>query len=448
MIILLSIIAILSIYAWIQIASKIFSRNYHFKLIDFLLLIAYTLIFVYVDSLDLVRSSPILMALCLLALMRIMFSTSWIDILTSVFIVVIVFFLIRGFYASLFAILSDVTTHDVLVNARLRWIVFILTYLTIDGLVVKMLSANEIIKNLKTLFRNRMKVKHILRIEVIMLIYILIINNGRFLDIDVRWFNVVYLTSCFFIFVIVFVAWKDAVRSASLFETERYTKKVEDQLKLQIEHYESYSQLMDDFRKFKHDYRSILDNVNHLIAMNEFSTAQSIIDQTNETFADAKSHEHYSQSYLVDAIIKGFEQRCIDENIKYHLNIQLPNTFMLSELDMLRVITNLTNNAIEASLRIDNPEQRLITIESNVHQESLSLRIINNYEVAPRFKYGKYQSTKEQADIHGIGLQIVKDIIDSVDGVFNIQVDELKKTFQSTIILHYKHTGKDLKQAV
>ncbi|WZU00852.1 hypothetical protein MGH68_15275 [Erysipelothrix sp. D19-032] len=68
-----------------------------------------------------------------------------------------------------------------------------------------------------------------------------------------------------------------------------------------------------------------------------------------------ESHEHYSQSYLVDAIIKGFEQRCNDENIKYHLDIQLPNTFMLSELDMLRVITNLTNNAIEASLRIDNP---------------------------------------------------------------------------------------------
>ncbi|WZU00853.1 hypothetical protein MGH68_15280 [Erysipelothrix sp. D19-032] len=59
-------------------------------------------------------------------------------------------------------------------------------------------------------------------------------------------------------------------------------------MKLQIEHYESYSQLMDDFRRFKHDYRSILDNVNHLIAMNEFSTAQSIIDQTNETFADAR----------------------------------------------------------------------------------------------------------------------------------------------------------------
>ncbi|WZU00840.1 GHKL domain-containing protein [Erysipelothrix sp. D19-032] len=110
----------------------------------------------------------------------------------------------------------------------------------------------------------------------------------------------------------------------------------------------------------------------------------------------------------------------------------------MSELDMLRVITNLVNNAIEASLRIENPEDRYIAVSNHVNKNWLSLTITNNYSVAPIEKYGVYQSTKENADIHGIGLQIVREIIENAHGILKIEVNEVQKQFIVTILVQYE----------
>ncbi|WP_159639167.1 sensor histidine kinase [Erysipelothrix anatis] len=423
---------------WITNLSKVFEKRYNTRKLEYLLILVYALDFIFVDQLDAVRMSTFYLLAYLLLMTQLVFIVSPLNLVTISLFPILFIYTLRGSFAAFAAFVAGTTTHQILLTTSFRWIIFVLTYVIFNWCVWVGMNNEEIVQKQIKLFRNVMKTKHVLRIEVIMLFYIMIVNDGRFLQNNVLWFNTVYLSSCLFILVILCVSWSDALRGADLLENARYTGKIENQLKMQIEHYESYQDLMAEYQKFKHDYRSTLTSINALIESNQLVSAQNIINQTNHSFADTTLLEPYSQSHLLDAIIKDVEKRCIDNDIKYDLDLQIPEMFRLSELDMLRVITNLINNAIEASLNIEDPTKRYIQVSNIIHKNWLSLTISNRYTIKPILKYGVFKSTKEDADIHGIGLQIVREIIEKSNGIFKVEVDESAHMFKATVLVQYE----------
>ncbi|CAM4300205.1 sensor histidine kinase [Erysipelothrix aquatica] len=425
-------------YLWIKNLSKVFEKRFDTQYLEYLLIIVYALDFFFVDQLGAVRMSTFYLLIYLLIMTYAVFTISHRNLLTISLFPILFIYTVRGCLAAIIAFLFQTTTHEILTTTSWRWAILVVTYLIFNTFVWIGMNSESIVQKQIKLFRNTMKTKHVLRVEVIMLFYLMIINDGRFLTNNVLWFNTLYLSSSLFILVILCVSWTDALRGAELLENARYTHKIENQLKMQIEHYETYRELMIEYQKFKHDYRSTLRTINTLINSNQIQSAQNLIDQTNNSFKDTVALDPYSQSHLLDAIIRDVKKRCTENEIRYDLDLHLPELFRLSELDMLRVITNLVNNAIEASLRIENPEDRYIAVSNHVNKNWLSLTITNNYSVAPIEKYGVYQSTKENADIHGIGLQIVREIIENAHGILKIEVNEVQKQFIVTILVQYE----------
>lgn len=424
-------------HLWLRIVSHYYVRRAVPEVIEGLLLIIYGVVFALINRFSFTHLGPFIMFLYLMFMARILFIIPTLNVLTISFLPVVSFYTIRGFLAATTAMIWQKTTFFVLSYPLTRWTIFLASYSILAILTYALSQVLDVNMNIKMFLRNTMKLKHILRIELIMMVYLLIVNDGRFLDNEIHWFNLLYASASVFIFVILSVSWNDAIRGASLLENARYTAKVENQLKMQVQHYESYQDLLEEYKKFKHDYRAMLQTIQHLIAEEQIVGAKNIIQQSHDSFQETQALEPYSQSHLLDAIIKDFKVRCDDLEINYQLDLQLPDTFKLTELNMLRVLTNIINNAIEASLPISNPCDRWIKIRSRVNHRWLSLEVTNQYVTEPIYKHGQYLSTKDSPDIHGIGLQIVREIVEKSEGILKIKTDLVLRQFLVNITIPY-----------
>lgn len=87
--------------------------------------------------------------------------------------------------------------------------------------------------------------------------------------------------------------------------------------------------------------------------------------------------------------------------------------------ELVSLLSNLWDNAIEAVLRMKTPGQNEVFF--SIIEEDSGIRIIlsNPYEEEPDF-----QTHKENADLHGYGLKIIREIIDRKDGRIEIQMAE------------------------
>ena len=96
---------------------------------------------------------------------------------------------------------------------------------------------------------------------------------------------------------------------------------------------------------------------------------------------------------------------------------KLTNAGECSEL--VSLLSNLWDNAIEAVLRMKTPGQNEVFF--SIIEEDSGIRIIlsNPYEDEPDF-----QTHKENADLHEYGLKIIREIIDRKDRRIEIQIAE------------------------
>lgn len=94
------------------------------------------------------------------------------------------------------------------------------------------------------------------------------------------------------------------------------------------------------------------------------------------------------------------------------------------------MLSNILDNAIEASEK-GNENERVIDIWMKTVNATFMIKIKNNY-VGTISKKGKiFLTSKKDDKIHGIGLEIVNDIVQKHDGDMSIDYDD--KMFQMLI---------------
>lgn len=93
----------------------------------------------------------------------------------------------------------------------------------------------------------------------------------------------------------------------------------------------------------------------------------------------------------------------------------LTNTGDCAEL--ISLLSNLWDNAIEAVLRMKDPARQEIFFSIIKEENGMTMILINPYEDEPDF-----QTHKEDRELHGYGLKIIMDIIERKDGRMEIHM--------------------------
>jgi hypothetical protein len=109
----------------------------------------------------------------------------------------------------------------------------------------------------------------------------------------------------------------------------------------------------------------------------------------------------------------------------------------LDKLDLYVLFGNALDNAIEASEKLKNKEERLISINIKEVKGFLSIQIENTFNGELHMQGEGLTTSKKNSAYHGYGFQSIKDIATKYHGVAEYHVD--KNVFILQILIPEKH---------
>ncbi len=299
---------------------------------------------------------------------------------------------------------------------------------------------------LKQFLNNQSQVRLVVAYEMMAAINLTIINSGRDLSPYGIWYTGLNLSKHGIWYVEVAIgsllitlgmlvyAVYESIQSTELLAYQWSTKTLEDQFALQMRHYKSYQKYTENFQRFKHDYKSMMVSLKALIRVQENEKAIQLIDDLYDDMQKRLIvHKKYSNHVVLDAILQDAAIICEEKNIRFLFNVFVPRDTGLSMVDAIRIFSNVVNNAIEACDKVPESE-RFIDINSRNDSLWVTLEAINSYDGNTHSKNGKLATTKSDKEIHGLGMGIIKEIVQNLGGFVIYDADKENRTF--TIRVH------------
>ena len=184
-------------------------------------------------------------------------------------------------------------------------------------------------------------------------------------------------------------------------------------LSMQQQRYESLKAAIEEARQARHDLRHQLCQ---LAALAEEGNLEKIKAYLSGAVSRIPSLElHFCENRAADGVVGYYCALAKREQIPFSVQLDLPERLPVDEIDLCLVLSNLLENALEASLRTA-PARRRIKLTAYLHGNSLALiQVENTYDGVIREKGGVFQSSKRKGD--GVGLQSVRHIAEKSGGV-------------------------------
>ena len=127
--------------------------------------------------------------------------------------------------------------------------------------------------------------------------------------------------------------------------------------------------------------------------------------------------ENHFLSLQRSSILGYYSNHAKQEGIPFLAQIDIPDNFLGDEMDICLVLSNLLENAIEASLKTEDSRRKIVIKMYLHHTHILLIQAENNFDAKILEKNGVFQSTKHSGN--GIGIQSIRHITERNGGASN-----------------------------
>ena len=196
---------------------------------------------------------------------------------------------------------------------------------------------------------------------------------------------------------------------------------------MQRQRYESLKAAIEEARQARHDLRHQLNQISMLVEEGDIEGLRGFLARSVSRIPSLETR--FCENSAADSVVGYYCGLCGREEIPIHVRLDLPETLPVDEMDLCLVLSNLLENALEASLRTA-AVRRQITVTAYLHAARLLLiEVENPFDGTVKEKDGVFRSSKRKGD--GVGLQSVRHIAERSggasaftyqDGVFRARV--------------------------
>ena len=244
------------------------------------------------------------------------------------------------------------------------------------------------------------------------------LQTGRVLQVYIVFSIALLMLLCFYaIFLLMAVSLN---RNARLRQENQL-------LIMQRQRYESLKAAIEEARQARHDLRHQLNQISMLVEEGDMEGLRGFLARSVSRIPSLETR--FCENSAADSVVGYYCGLCGREEIPIHVRLDLPETLPVDEMDLCLVLSNLLENALEASLRTA-AVRRQITVTAYLHASRLLLiEVENPFDGAVKEKDGVFRSSKRKGD--GVGLQSVRHIAERSggastftyqDGVFRARV--------------------------
>ncbi len=342
----------------------------------------------------------------------------------------------RGIVCSIYSMVLHTSIQDVLQNDKYYNAV---TALAVLLSILSITFVRKIIvpdNKARYAFNNNEQLGFTVVCLISQLFFLMFINDGRYYnEIKSTWYSALYLGASIISKLCMQFVFHHTAKVVELLEYELHTRKLQEQLSRQMRHYQAYRKFTESYRIFRHDYKNMMTSVKVLMNNNEYEKAARMLDDIQDTMQrEVLIHKTYSDNILLDAILQDAANACGEKSIRFSAHALLPKDVRMSELDIVRIFSNSIDNAIEACSKISDKE-RFIEIAGAGSREWATIEIANSFNGELSLSGGEPATTKEDKEIHGFGLRIIKDTVEGLGGLVITDPDPEKRIFKIRICI-------------
>lgn len=200
-------------------------------------------------------------------------------------------------------------------------------------------------------------------------------------------------------------------------------KTVRTEMQLETYQYQqAYYQEMEAsqcaIRGLRHDMKNHLNVVGTLLQNENYDKACQYLTNLDQEFVTAA--KYFCPNSIVNAVLSTKEQYARDHGIRCDLQVDLPKTLPLDDIDLCSLFGNTLDNAIEACQKIQEVSKRFITVKARCSNSCFSYEIVNSKENEIRETKAGLRTDKKNPESHGIGTGNVRRIVEKYHGAIDI----------------------------
>lgn len=177
---------------------------------------------------------------------------------------------------------------------------------------------------------------------------------------------------------------------------------------------------MAQYRQLRHELRNYMFYVEQLIKNKEYERLEHYIETIHcreYSVTDAID----TGNRVVSALLNQKKAFASSSQIQTDIQVMLPERCPFQDVELCSVIANLFDNAIEASRGLPGASIRIVI---KPVKNYLSFQFQNRVEEDVITKNPGLHTTKEDQKNHGIGLKVVRSIVEKYDGILNFRMAE------------------------
>ncbi|QUO31676.1 GHKL domain-containing protein [Faecalicatena sp. Marseille-Q4148] len=187
---------------------------------------------------------------------------------------------------------------------------------------------------------------------------------------------------------------------------------LEMRTKLLSEKYDSINEIYRDNSKLYHDLNNHLNVLYHILDDEHVEEAKEYIKEISKPILRL-CNTVWTGIDVVDVVINSKLQRMQELHIESDINVELPENSNISSNDLCTILSNIIDNAIEATEQL--PENKWIHITMRRINYFLFIKVVNSCNDVKKFEMLP-NTTKENKMFHGWGLQSVSDVVKKYEG--------------------------------
>ncbi|MCL2841755.1 MAG: GHKL domain-containing protein [Defluviitaleaceae bacterium] len=195
------------------------------------------------------------------------------------------------------------------------------------------------------------------------------------------------------------------------------------------EYYFAQCQLMQEsaeqVKTIRHDMKFHLATARDFTANNKASEAT---DYLGSLLDDINTGEVYSNTGNIafDSIINYKLKTAAEDNIKVEIDVLVPKNLNIDTVDVVIILGNLLENALEAVTKVDD---KVIKLNIEASKGNLFIKVDNAFDGEVKYAKGKNGAekviaTRKDGDNHGYGLKNIRKAVEKYNGHLDITHDD------------------------
>ena len=174
----------------------------------------------------------------------------------------------------------------------------------------------------------------------------------------------------------------------------------------QLELYNSLRKNYDIQRKRTHEYKNQIMCIDSLLKKKNYNKLEEYINSTFDKL-DGQLDMVDTNNEVVNAVINAKYYEALQNDVLFILKINDLSHIKVSDEDIVTILSNLLDNAIEAAGQCEI-DKRTVGIKLLYEDDVLSIAVSNSYKTEPEIMEDGYMRTiKDDKEQHGLGIRNV-----------------------------------------